>query len=159
MIVITQVPLQDLHLVVKEQAHEPLAFCSGAFKNSSANWSVPEKEAYPIQYADRRFDYLLCTGKHPFLIFTDHRNLVFMYNPESVSVFLNRHSVDKVHRWRLHLDGKPYVIESISGDENVWADIGSRWGFSTSHDSAIPDEIHRISRTRVVTNGLIRPLQ
>ncbi|KMS94041.1 hypothetical protein BVRB_025390 [Beta vulgaris subsp. vulgaris] len=95
MIVITQVPVQDLHLPFKEQSHQPLAFCSGAFKGPSTNWSVPEKEAYPIQYAVRRFDYLLCTGKHPFRIFTDHRNLVFIYNPESVSVFLNRHSLEK----------------------------------------------------------------
>ena len=48
MIAITQVPLQDLHLVFKEQAHQPLAFCSGAFKNSSVNWSVPEKKPIPF---------------------------------------------------------------------------------------------------------------
>jgi len=106
MVVITQVPEPDLQLPFKEQRHQPLAFCSGYFKKASANWSVPEKEAFPIQYAVRRFDYLLCTGKHPFRIFADHRNRVFLYNPASVKVFLNRHSLDKVHRWRLNLDGK-----------------------------------------------------
>ena len=80
MVVITQVPFDDLVLPFKKQRHEPLAFCSGEFKDSSSRWSVPEKEAFPIQYAVRRFDYLLCTGKHSFRIFTDHRNLVFLYD-------------------------------------------------------------------------------
>ena len=62
MVVITQVPEPDLQLPFKEQRHQPLAFCSGYFKKASANWSVPEKEAFLIQYAVRRFDYLLCTA-------------------------------------------------------------------------------------------------
>ena len=77
MIVITQIPVQDLPLAFKDQSQQPLAFCSGAFKGSAANWSVPAKEAYPIQYAVRRFDYLLCTGNHPFRIYTDIGILFF----------------------------------------------------------------------------------
>jgi hypothetical protein len=38
-------------------------------------------------------------------IFTDHKNLVFLYDLESCNVMLRRHSIDKIHRWRLHLDG------------------------------------------------------
>ncbi|MFI5421215.1 MAG: RNase H-like domain-containing protein, partial [Nitrososphaerales archaeon] len=158
MVVVTQVPECDLHLPFKEQSHQPLAFCSGAFKKSSANWSVPEKEAFPIQYAVRRFDYLLCTGIHPFRIFTDHRNLVFLYNPESVKVFLNRHSLDKVHRWRLNLDGKSYIIESISGDDNVWADIGTRWGVSPSALCLTLPCVFRLRLPRFAP-GIVQPLQ
>ena len=84
MIVITQIPEGDVVLPFKARGHQPSAFCCGSFKHSASKWSDPEKEAYPILYAVRRFDFLLCTSKKP-LIFTDHRNLVFLYSSDKVN--------------------------------------------------------------------------
>jgi len=115
-------------------------------------------ESFPIQYAVQRFDYLLCTGRHSFRIFTDHKNLVFLYDPESSNVMLRRHSLDKIHRWRLHLDGKSYCIECISGTDNVWADLGTRWAFAgrPSLGSSINRVVLAANR---ISAGIVRPLQ
>ena len=122
-IVITQIPEEDLTLPFCEQRHRPLAFCSGEYNGAALRWSIPEKEAYPIYRAVLTFDYLLCSDKHAFHIFTDHKNLIFLFNPTCLDTRLKRHSLDKIHRWRLVLEDKHYLIESISSADNVWADL------------------------------------
>jgi hypothetical protein len=59
---------------------------------------------------------------------TDHRNLVYNYNPLSVDQSLAWHTVHKLQRWALKLSVFNYVFEHINGRANVWADILSRWG-------------------------------
>ena len=160
-IVITQIPKDDLSLLFCDQKHQPLAFSSGEFKGASFRWSIPEKEAYPIYYAVQSFDYLLCSDTHPFHIYTDHKNLVFMFNPSKAESRLKRHSLDKIYRWRLVLDGKKYIIESIPGSENVWADITTRWAVPRS---TVPVRIASIQLRTCgdgnpeIVPGLVQPL-
>lgn len=45
---VTQIPMEDLSKLCYEQRHEPLAFLSGHFSDSSLRWSTIEKEAYAI---------------------------------------------------------------------------------------------------------------
>ena len=56
-------------------------------------------------------------------VFTDHRNLLFVFAPLALEPALGRHVVSKVQRWALFLSKYTYVIEHIDGDDNVFADI------------------------------------
>jgi RNase H-like domain found in reverse transcriptase/Integrase zinc binding domain len=127
--VITQIPKGDLDLPVAEQQHQPLAFSSGAFKGAELRRGTPEKEGYALVQTVLTFDYLMLRNES-FRIFTDHRNLVYIYNPLSVDQTLARHIVHKLQRWALKLSVFNYVIEHIVGEGNVWANLLSRWGSS-----------------------------
>ena len=58
-IIVTQVIADELSLPLSDQNHEPLAFFSRSFRGPASRWAIPEKEAFPILDAIRRFDYLL----------------------------------------------------------------------------------------------------
>lgn len=60
-------------------------------------------------------------------LFSDHRNLLFVYNPMAMEPALGRHIVTKVQRWALFLSRFNYTIEHIPGKSNVMADIMTRW--------------------------------
>ena len=149
-VIITQVFVSDLSKPLSEQRHEPLAFHSKAFSGASLRWSFPEKEAYGLIDAVDRFDYLLICDR-PFHIFTDHRNLIFIFNPESSSVPLKRHSIDKIHRWSLRLSSLNYLIEHIPGHLNIWADMLTRWAAPRCTDIAVV----RLTKLPV---GIVQPL-
>ncbi len=51
-------------------------------------------------------------------LYTDHRNLLFVYNPEVREPPLERHIISKVERWGLYLSKFQYVIEHVDGDFN-----------------------------------------
>src|SRR5690349_14466963 len=70
---------------------------------------------------------------------------------------LKRHSLDKVHRWRLVLDDKRYIIESIAGLDNVWADIATPWAAQRSAVVA-KVSVPRSINPRIVP-GQVQPLQ
>eukprot|EP00644_Phytophthora_capsici_P008513 jgi/Phyca11/16446/fgenesh1_pg.PHYCAscaffold_20_\ len=92
-------------------------------------WAIVEKEAYAIIETCRRADYLL-HRPDGFALFTDHRNLRYIFDPHSVSTAVPKYTADKLHRWSLLLMAYKYEIYDISGDDNVWADLLSRWGSS-----------------------------
>ena len=123
--VLTQVPAQDRVKDLENQAHEPLCFLSGVFSGSSANWSVPEKEGYAIVEAMCRLDFLVI-GREV-TIFTDHANLVYLYDPLGRNPGMARHTTSKLMRWAIKLSAFHYVIEHLPGDLNVWADMLTRW--------------------------------
>ena len=67
-----------------------------------------------------------------FHLFTDHSNLVFIFNPETATIRLNKGSLSKVQRWSMTLAQYNYKIVHISGEDNCWADLLSRWGASSN---------------------------
>jgi len=71
-------------------------------------------------------DYILM-GSKPLHIFTDHRNLLFVFAPLALEPSLGLHIVSKVQRWALFLSRFSYVIEHVDGASNVFADILTRW--------------------------------
>ena len=89
-------------------------FLSRAFTNSEKNWSTIEQEAFGIFWAVVSLDHWL--RGHPFVVQTDHRNLVFIH----------KSSVPKIQRWCLRLLEYDFVIEHIPGERNVIADCLSR---------------------------------
>ncbi len=124
--VVTQTTNADLKLSSEQQQHEPLAFLRSAFKSAALRWSTFENEAFAIYQVFTRLDYLVYT-ESPVHVFTDHRNLLFVFSPHSLEHALGRRIVSKVQRWELHLPKYEYVIKHIDGSENAFADILTRW--------------------------------
>lgn len=128
--VVTQIPPEDVGLPLDQQRHQPLAFMSGSFTGAMARWSTIDKEAFAIVASCKRFLYLLLRPRG-FRIFTDHRNLQYIFDPLAVNSALGRHQVDRLQRWAMTLTTYKYVIEHVRGEENVWGDLLSRWGAGT----------------------------
>jgi len=115
--VLTQIPASEVNEEIQNQGHEPLSFLSGTFKGSSSRWSTPEKEAFAIVECVTRLDYFLL-GANGFHLFTDHKNLVFIFNPMSSNLNLSRHVASKIERWAMKLTAFRYTIVHIPGDDN-----------------------------------------
>eukprot|EP00171_Calliarthron_tuberculosum_P001247 IDg1247t1 len=123
--ILTQVEKSQTSNPKEDQTHEPLCFLSGKFTGASYNWSMPEKEGFAIVESMCRLDYL--TSGHVVSIFTDHANLVYLYDPYGRNPGIARHTASKLMRWAIKLSGFRYVVEHIPGDKNVWADMLTRW--------------------------------
>ena len=122
----TQCDQSELSKPSVDQKHEPLAFLSGTFSEREEHWSTYEREAFAVVQAFKKLDYLL-TCDSTTRIFTDHRNLLFTFNPIAMEPSLGRHKVLKVIRWALFLSGFNYRIEHVPGNTNIWSDIMTRW--------------------------------
>lgn len=133
---ITQVYRDHLARPSGKQEHEPLMMLSGTFSGSAQRWAIVEKEAYAIIETCRRADYLL-HQPDGFALFTDHRNLRYISDPHGVLNAVPRYTADKLHRWSLLLMAYSYEIHDITGADNVWADLLSRWGSSFATVCAI----------------------
>lgn len=118
----------------EEQNCEPLYFLGGMFRGSALNWPIIEKEAFAIMESVDRLDYLLQrpTG---FRILCDHRNLIYIFSENAEH---KKATSQKLERWTMRLLGYRYIIEHISGEDNKWADLLSRW--------AQPQRIMRLNR-------------
>ena len=122
----TQCEEQELYKPIVDQRHEPLAFLSGAFSDRETHWTTYERKAYAVVQAFRKLDYiLLCEDSTR--IFTDHRNLLFVFNPVALEPYLGRHKVLKVVLWALFLSSFSYRIEHVAVNDNTWPDIMTRW--------------------------------
>ena len=124
--VVTQTTTPQLRLPVTKQQHEPIAFLGAAFKGAQRDWTTFEKEGFAIFQTFLKMDYLL-QGQGQSHVYTDHRNLLFVFAPLALEPALGRHIVSKVQRWALYLSRFPYVIEHVDGVDNVCADILTRW--------------------------------
>jgi len=142
--VITQIPLSDINLPHNEKRHQPLAFLSGKFDATQLRWSTLEKEAYAIMATTERMHWIL-SDSAGFDIFTDHNNLVFMFDPLSVLRDISLSSLKKVLRWAVRLSIYNYTCIHIPGTENVWADLLSRW--------AVPNMVRRIIRVPLLPSA------
>ncbi|KAH9089265.1 hypothetical protein Ae201684P_001468 [Aphanomyces euteiches] len=89
----TSLPLED-------QRHQPLAFLSGAFTGTSERWPIVEKEAFAVVESCKRLDYILIRPAG-FRLFTDHKNLKYIFNPAGQSPNMARYQAHKLERWAL----------------------------------------------------------
>ena len=139
--ILTQVPKDQRNKLIDEQDHEPLCFLSGAFKGSSRNWSVPEKEGFAIVESMCRVDYLVMGREVS--VYTDHANLVQLYDPYGKHPSIPRHTASKLMRWAIKLSAFRYVVEHLPGERNVWADMLTRWAVYPK-SSVSTDKVGRI---------------
>lgn len=129
-------PSDQRRLPIEEQAHEPLCFLSSAFTKASLNWSVPEKEGFAIVQSMCRLDDIICGRTLP--IFTDHANEVYRIDPCGRNSGIARHIATKLMRWALKRSAFRYVIEHVSGQRNVWADMLTHWAITPKHKVQAP---------------------
>ena len=94
--------------------HQPIAFASHKYSGAAVNWDTFKQESYALYYAVTQFNYYL-RGK-PFLMETDHRNLVWIETSH----------VPIVVRWRVLLQSFVFDVKHIPGKNNTVADWLSR---------------------------------
>jgi hypothetical protein len=94
--------------------HQPIAFASHKYSGAAINWDTFKQEAYALYFSVMQFGYYL-RGK-PFLLETDHRNLVWIESSQ----------VPIVVRWRVLLQSYIFEVKHIPGKENTAADWLSR---------------------------------
>ena len=94
--------------------HEPIGFASSKFTATAFKWDAFKKEAYAAYYGVHYFSYYL-RGK-PFVLETDHRNLLWIEKSE----------VPIVVRWRVYLQSFVIYVKHIPGTQNKVADWLSR---------------------------------
>lgn len=82
-----------------------IQFMSTSFSKTERNWSTIEKEAYALYYCILHCTHFL--SDPPFILQTDHRNLVYLHRAE----------VPKLVRWRHRLQ-EPW---SISREKKMWS--------------------------------------
>ncbi|KAF4128207.1 RNase H-like domain found in reverse transcriptase [Phytophthora infestans] len=123
-LVLTQVRRWQDDVPVEEQQHELLVCRGGLFKGAQQNWSIVEKEGYPIVKACGDLDYMLVREKG-FHVYCDHSNMIRLFSPDHE---VKQHVKGKLQRWALTLVGCRYVIHHIAGENSLWANIVPRWG-------------------------------
>eukprot|EP00178_Gracilaria_changii_P000257 TRINITY_DN1027_c0_g1_i1.p2 TRINITY_DN1027_c0_g1~~TRINITY_DN1027_c0_g1_i1.p2 ORF type:complete len:1106 (+),score=114.18 TRINITY_DN1027_c0_g1_i1:5972-9289(+) len=165
--IVTQVPYEDLSKPHKLQRHSRLSFCSGRFNSTQLEWSTLEKEAFAIMATVDRMHWLAATAAG-FDLFTDHNNLIFLFDPLSLVPDLSQSSTRKVLRWAVRLSAYSYTCFHINGLDNVWADMLTRWSapktvrrlvmitlLPTSHNEAFcwpsTNEIAQLQQTHSAT--------
>ncbi|CAN0004061.1 unnamed protein product, partial [Sphacelaria rigidula] len=123
---VTQMPDVRLQqrLPVEDMTHEPLTFLSGNFKGSQMRWAKIDKEGFAIGSALRRLEHLLWHGVH---IYTVHRNLAYIFNPEACVTSVSKALAQRLEGWKGVLGQYRYTICHISGERNAWGDLLSRW--------------------------------
>ncbi|GMF23670.1 unnamed protein product [Phytophthora fragariaefolia] len=109
---------------------------------------------YAIVEATIRLEYLLLRSRG-FRLYTDHRNLVYIFNPYATDGTMARYQADKFQRWALSLICFQYIIEHVPGDVNVWGDLLSRWGAGQVREDE--HEATRVARLAVLER--VSPLE
>ncbi|GMF57038.1 unnamed protein product [Phytophthora fragariaefolia] len=154
-IILTQVAEWNDDLPVTGQAHQMLICRGGLFKGAQVNWSTVEQEAYPIVWACGDLAYLL-EREQGVRIYCDHANLIKIFAPGKE---VKQHVRGKLQRWALKMIGIRYEIEHIKGEDNLWADIVSRWGQPAPAPSESPVALKRVTTRSVQPLSSLRPLQ
>jgi hypothetical protein len=101
----------------------PLAFASRSLTPSERNYSQIQKEATAIIFGVKRFHQYLYGRSEPFILKTDHRPLVSIFNNNSgISVT----TALRLQRYAIILSAYRYTVQYTTGASNVVADYFSR---------------------------------
>ncbi len=109
--VLTQMPRDYIGKKLEEQRHEPLFFLGGQFKASSRHWAIIEKEAFAIVESCTRLDYLL-QREAGFRIYADHKNLVYLFDPQYRPAAVKKFTEEKLQHWALRLNASSAINRS-----------------------------------------------
>ncbi|GMF38688.1 unnamed protein product [Phytophthora fragariaefolia] len=119
------------------------------------NWSIVEKEGYPIVKVCADLDYML-VQEGGFRVYCDHSNMIKHFSPDRE---VKQHVKGKLQRWTLTVVGCRYVINHIAGENNLWADIVSRWGQPADGITGTTLALKRVTTRSAQTLLKLRPLQ
>jgi len=135
--ILTQVPpgWVESQAPPEDWPHQPVAFLSGSFKNAQMSWPIVGKEAFAVHEACDKLEHFIQRnrGVH---IFTDHRNLVYIFDPAGRPAGTSKGTAGRLERWGIALSAVPYIIQHVEGESNDFADMLSRWG-ATRLQSAV----------------------
>ena len=119
---------------VPKQQHRPIFFLSGKFASTQLNWHISQKELYPIIFSFKRLPYMMFGHPRRITVFTDHKNLEHILNPEWSP---KTAYIDRLIRWGLMLQNADICVRHVNGDDNFVADILSRWGNQFHDDKSV----------------------
>jgi hypothetical protein len=158
--ILTQIPAENFDATgdPNEWPHEPLGFISGAFKHAQLRWSVCDKEGFAIKTACEKFTHLLIRERG-FVLFTDHRNLTFIFNPRGQVASVAKPQADRLERWAMFLRSFTYEIFHLPGEDNCWADMLSRWGAAKQERSSPLATARRSSVTPSAAGEIAKPVR
>ena len=154
----THIPEDELQLDVGEQSHEPLAFLSGAFRGAQLRWAIPDKEGFAVKEACSKLCHFL-VRERGFHIYTDHRNLQYIFNPTGFVSSVPKPTADRLERWAMLLRCYDYKIHHIEGTRNVWADLLSRWGAPTAAVTSCARVSFRVGADRIQAEDILETFE
>ena len=125
--IVIQIDHSKLEKKPHDQRHQPLGFVGGELTKAEVNWGTFEKEGCAIFKTFEKLEYLLL-GEQPVHVFTDHRNLLYVFAPCALVRTSAHHVVSKFQRCAMYLSRFDYVIEHIDRTANVFAHLLTRWG-------------------------------
>ena len=106
--ILTQVLRENMKLLVEDQRHEILPFLSGSFSKSAFRWRIVEKEALAVVRSMSQLDFLTASGVVH--LFTDHANLVYIFDPYGFNPRISKQVANKLMKWALKLSAYRYII-------------------------------------------------
>ncbi|KAL0894785.1 hypothetical protein ABMA27_013312 [Loxostege sticticalis] len=116
----------------------PLAFASRSLTVSERNYSQIQKEATAIIFGVKHFHQYLYGRSDPFILKTDHRPLVSIFNKNTgipITTAL------RLQRYALLLSAYNYVVQYVSSEDNPVADYFSRAPIKSSEGNDVaPDQ-------------------
>ena len=83
-------------------------------------WATIDKEGFAIVSTFRRREHFLWNGVH---IFTDDRNLAYVFDPEACVTSVSTALAQRLEGWKCVLGQYRYTIRHIPGDRNSWGDL------------------------------------
>jgi len=101
----------------KNELH-PICYFSRSLTKSERNYPIYDKELLAVISACKEWRHYLEGAKHPFTVYTDHKNLTFPRKPELLS--------QRQIRWNLFLSRFDFVIQYRPGKEGGKPDVFSR---------------------------------
>lgn len=124
-----------------EEGDFPIAFASKSFTPGERNKPIIEKELTAIHWAVNYFKPYLYGNR--FLVRTDHRPLVYLFNMKNPT--------SKLTRMRVDLEEFDFDIEFVAGKANVCADALSRIVIPTTSEQLKALSVLMVN-TRAMTN-------
>ena len=124
--IVTQCEPAELSKPILQQQHLPLAFFSGPFTATQSRYAMVEKEGLAMVATCTKAAHLL-RRPNPIHLFTDHRNNAALYSPDISVTASTRPAADRIARWQVFMRSFDYKIHAISTDDNLVADIFTRW--------------------------------
>ena len=114
-----------------QQRHELLAVTAGMFHNSQVNWTMDCKEDYHVVQAIQRHRGLML-GNHTFVSINDHQSLTHIFAGTVRPVLVAKPAQGRLARWDTFLRQYTFHTRHIPGAENMFCDLQSRNGCSTT---------------------------
>ncbi|CAG9131885.1 unnamed protein product [Plutella xylostella] len=132
---------------------KPVSFMSRSLSPAEKRYSQIQKEAAAIVYGVKKFHQYLFGRSDPFILRTDHKPLLSIFNP---SKGIPEISANRLQRYAIFLSAYNYKIEYVSSANNA-ADFLSR---SVAESSCAPraaasscDSVDELSYVNFIYNG------